>query len=140
MLAVMSFIAILIALGGFIYSYQSIISLSEKINEIERLLLVKVELTIDYGNGTVKACSVNVKSGASLLDALSCVADVETQKFDFGLMVQSINGVKNNPGTSKFWVWYVWKEGNWSLGPVGADQYLVKNGEKYKWAYERFKG
>lgn len=65
--------------------------------------------------------------GKNALELLKSSHEVETQKFSFGEMVQSIDGVKA-PATD-FWGFYV----NGKLSDIGAGDYQTKNGDTLSW-------
>lgn len=69
--------------------------------------------------------------GKSALELLKANATVETQSFDFGEMVTSVNGI---PSTSDyFWLYYV----NGEPAQVGADTYITKSTDTIEWRYEQ---
>jgi hypothetical protein len=106
-------------------------------------LELKVDLCIDYGNGTViwfNATSMPV--GSTLFDLLQKEAAVN---YDYWAMMEpghmlvtSINGLEENYATFEFWFWYYWnaETGKWVHGLVGCDAWKLKTDGTYKWAYE----
>ncbi len=134
----LTIVAILFSSFALIHSQQGINRVEKRLNELESLLLVKAEIIIDYGNGTKTTSTVELPKNSTLLDALRKVAVTEEKKFDFGILVESINGVKNNPSTKKFWIWYIFQNNQWKMGQVGADQEILQNNAKYKWSYEAY--
>lgn len=56
---------------------------------------------------------------------------VESQQFDFGVMVTSINGISGE-GSGKYWMYYV----NDQLADKGSDQYTLKAGDTILWSLE----
>jgi hypothetical protein len=108
-------------------------------------LELKVDLCIDYRNGTViwsNATSVPV--GSSLFDLIQKVAVVEYEYWATAepghMVVTSINGIKQNWMAGPWWLWYYWdvETGKWVHGPVGCDAWKLKADGTYKWAYESF--
>jgi hypothetical protein len=98
---------------------------------------IKVDIKLDYGNGTVVWYNeTRVPLDASLLKATSLVADLETLEKGLGVLVTSINGVEGSP--SVFWLWAYLEEGAWQYGPVGADQWILHNGDTVAWTYATF--
>jgi len=106
-------------------------------------LELKVDLCIDYGNGTViwfNATSMSV--GSSLFDLIQKEAVINYQYYTLmepgHILVTSINGLESNYATSQYWFWYYWdaETGKWVHGPVGCDAWKLKTDEIYKWAYE----
>ena len=52
-----------------------------------------------------------------------------------GVLVESINGVKNEDPF--YWMWWIWTDwGGWQEGPVAADKYVVSDKEVLLWYYE----
>jgi len=69
--------------------------------------------------------------GKNALELLKSSHQVETQKFSFGEMVQSIDGVKA-PATD-FWAFYI----NGKQAEVGAGDYQTKSGDKLSWKLQK---
>jgi hypothetical protein len=69
--------------------------------------------------------------GKNALELLKAGHQVDTQKFSFGEMVQSIDGVKA-PATD-FWAFYV----NGKQADVGAGDYQTKTGDTLSWKLVR---
>ena len=108
-------------------------------------LELKVDLCIDYGNGTViwsNATSMPV--GASLFDLIQKEAIVDYKYYAMmepgHILVTSINGLEQNYATFQYWFWYYWdvETGKWVHGSVGCDAWKLKTDGIYKWAYESF--
>jgi len=108
-------------------------------------LELKVDLCIDYGNGTViwsNATSMPV--GSSLFDLIQREAVVEYDYYAMmepgHILVTSINGLEQNCATFQYWFWYYWdvETGKWVHGTVGCDAWKLKANGIYKWAYESF--
>ena len=108
-------------------------------------LELKVDLCIDYGNGTViwfNATSMPV--GSSLFDLVQKEAIVNYHYYATmepgHILVTSINGLEQNYATSQYWFWYYWdaETGKWVHGPVGCDAWKLKTNGIYKWVYESF--
>jgi len=125
----------LVYVGYQVYWLQT--QFVERIEELKGLIL-KVEITIDYGNAT-KTEVVWLTKGATALEALRRVATVETRYFaGLGEFIESIDGIRNNPESGKYWMWYVWseKEGKWEYATVGAGSYRLKDGDRIMFRYE----
>jgi len=104
---------------------------------------LKVDLCIDYGNGTViwsNATSMPV--GSSLFDLTQKQAVVDYQYWAMmepgHMLVTSINGLEQDYTTLQYWFWYYWdaETGEWVHGLVGCDAWKLKTDGIYKWAYE----
>jgi len=102
---------------------------------------VKVNVVIDYGNGTVEEFNDLVldTEGATALNALLMVAKVEYTVYPFGVFVDSINGVENSKELNSWWLYSILKPDGEEVSPeVGADQYRLSNGETVVWRYTKF--
>ncbi len=95
-----------------------------------------VDIMIDYGNGTVVWYNdTRIQTGASLLEATGLATNVEYQTSDFGSFITSVNGVEQD--TTHFWIWNLY-DGAWEMGPIGADQYSLHDGDVVGWTYTSF--
>jgi len=70
------------------------------------------------------------KNGQNALVLLEELAPVDKQQFDFGVMVESIGGVK--PSENQFWKLYINGQGS----PVGADMLQTCRGDVVEWLIE----
>jgi len=111
-----------------------------------RARVIIVNIAIDYGNGTVVWFnSTPLPLGSTVLKALLAVASrVEYTYGAWGAYVTSIDGVAEkilaaNEGYS--WLWYIYDagQGKWVLGPVAADQQVLKDGDTVMWRFEHWK-
>jgi hypothetical protein len=95
-----------------------------------------VNIMVDYGNGTlVWYNETRTQLGASVLDATLIVCDTEFDTFDFGSFVTSINGLEQD--ASHFWGWSIYED-EWVMGPVGADQHRIHDGDIIGWTFTSF--
>lgn len=81
-------------------------------------------MTFDL-TGSVSALDLIIRSG--LREGFA----VETQKFDFGTIVNAIDGVRGGDG-GKYWLYYI----NGQQATVGADAYTVKAGDEIDFRFE----
>ena len=51
---------------------------------------------------------------------------------DIGHFVTEINGIKNNPKSGKYWIYYV----NNEPATIGISNYIIHEGDKTEWKYE----
>lgn len=70
------------------------------------------------------------QDGKNAFELLQTAAQVEFKQYDFGVFVESINGVK--PDAQHFWKLYI----NGAESQVGADQLQTKNGDVVEWKLE----
>ena len=97
---------------------------------------VSIDLLVDYGNGTrVWYNHTRVRLGGTLLEATMEVCRVDSQVSEWGVFVTSINGVEQGHGA--YWMWSILGDG-WELGPVGADQYKLREGDVVAWVLTEF--
>ena len=95
-----------------------------------------VDVKIDYGNGTVAWFNgTRIGAGESLLNATRRVAELEYTMFEFGVFVNTVNGVGG--GADKYWLWSYY-DGGWQSGSVGADKWRLHDGDAVAWTYAGF--
>lgn len=123
--------------GYYQMEYQNLL---KKLKEYEGHVM-RANICIDYGNGTVKwHNNTVVLSGCDLLSATKRVAIVNCTYYEGQspgkYFVNAINSVWNSG--SKYWMWYYWNTsgGKWELGSVGADAYILSPNEAVMWRYE----
>jgi hypothetical protein len=105
------------------------------IGELEEFTAT-VDIKIDYGNGTLAWYNyTRIGAGESLLNATLRVADLDYTMYEFGVFVNTVNGVGGNP--DKYWLWSYIDDG-WQPGMVGADQWTLHDGDKVAWTYTGF--
>ncbi len=68
--------------------------------------------------------------GKTAYDILKEKYKVEADQSSFGVMVKSIDGLKNSD--NKFWLYSI----NDKQPDVAADKYITKVGDKIKWEYK----
>ena len=96
----------------------------------------QVDIMIDYGNETIVWYNdTRIQVGASVLDATIVACETEYQTSDFGSFVTTVNGLEQD--ASHFWIWSI-HENEWTMGPVGADQYSIHDGDVIGWTYTSF--
>ncbi|MEM1556705.1 MAG: DUF4430 domain-containing protein [Candidatus Bathyarchaeia archaeon] len=114
-------------------------NLLARVKILEKLTM-KVNILIDYGNGTqVWYNNTMVPREASVLTATKTIASVEGTVYpEMGTFVESINGVRNEG--NRYWIWYIWnpEKKNWEWGPVASDKYILQENDTIMWRYEKF--
>lgn len=106
--------------------------------DLEDLTIV-INMKIDYGNGTANWYNnTRVPLDACLLTATKTVADVDYSVSELGAFVDKINNIGLDPNT--FWLWSYWDRdsGICVPGPVGCDQWVLRNGDIVLWTYTKF--
>ncbi len=87
-------------------------------------------------NSPKEVASITYESkvdGENAFELLKNVAIVEYKEYDFGVFVESINGVKGDD--EHFWSFYL----NGEQAKAGADQTILQKGDKVEWRYEEIK-
>lgn len=117
--------------------YQSLYK--DALKELQRYKdYIFINILIDYGNGTLEWHNGTlVQRGSTLFDATKIIAEPNYTKYPFGIFIISINGVGGDVGY--YWLWYRWNTttGEWELGPVGCDSYVLHEGETLSWVYQK---
>lgn len=96
----------------------------------------KVVYIIDFGAGKTKSYRIIPDQGATVFSLLESLAGKEnftvssTFYKDVGVLVQSIDGIKNG-ADNKYWQYWV----NGDLPMVAADKKEVKTGDKVEWRF-----
>ncbi len=129
----------IIAGATSLYLNSQVINLRDEyqrtIEELDQFT-IELDIKIDYGNGTTKWYNdTRVGVGESLLNATTQVANVQVSYSSFGAFVNNINEVGGDPDS-----WWLWKyyENEWMQGPVGANQWIVHDGDIVAWIYTSF--
>jgi len=96
---------------------------------------LQANLTLNFGNGRVVSYpQIKIKAGETaysiLLNKMGEVdSQVKTKKYDFGMMVESIDNISANE--SYFWSYLV----NGQSGSIASDKYVLKDGDTVEWKY-----
>jgi hypothetical protein len=94
-------------------------------------------LLVKFGNGTkVWYNGTLVPIGSSLFNlTLRAVGKVEYQTMYGSVIITSIMGERNSGNF--FWLWYLWNSSSndWVLGMVGAEQYILHEGDTLAWYF-----
>jgi len=132
----------LIASLTTIYYYTLYVKTSVAYNktlEDLRSVSIRVNLCIDYGNGTKEWHNGTLlPAGSTLFNATIKVAKVEYEVYEgLGIFITSINGVENNPDKNLWWLWFYWDSNKkeWAHGPVGCGQWILHNNDIVMWKY-----
>lgn len=105
------------------------------LDELEENTAV-ISIRVDYGDETVTWFNdTRLPLGTNFLNATGMISELELQSSEWGIFVVSIDGVGGD--TNSFWLWDYYDEG-WQMGPVGADQWTVHDGDVLSWTYTSF--
>jgi len=112
-----------------VHYYTQYSTISSKYREA----LVTVDLYINYGNGTVEFHRVSLLNATAFNALLEAGAEVEYKVYPgMGVLVTSINGVRNNETIANhWWLYYV----NGALAPLASDKYYLSPGDVVTWNY-----
>lgn len=131
------FIAVVILFSGILYfqntdsNSSTDLSTTTLENSSETFEITQV---INFGNDVPpESSTVQAQQGKTALELLQSSKNVEVKEFDFGTLVESIDGYKN--GTeNKYWSYYVnGKEAN-----VGASEYQVQANDEIRWEFKAY--
>lgn len=78
-----------------------------------------------------------VNESTTALEALELLAtqgeiDVQTTKYDFGIIVDSIDAIGDDTSDNKYWIYYI----NDTVADVGASEYVLMQNDTIRWNYE----
>ncbi|MBO3804217.1 MAG: hypothetical protein JTT11_10205 [Candidatus Brockarchaeota archaeon] len=129
---------LVISLGLVLHYYMAYTTLEQDYAHLLsdlRGLTYSVNLLVEFSNGT-KAWynGTLVPIGWSLFNmTLRTVGEVEYQTMYGSVVVTGIMGERSSG--SLFWLWYSWDQSakDWVLGNVGADQYILREGDTVAW-------
>ncbi len=100
---------------------------------------ITINIGIDYGNGTrIWFNSTEINFGDTLFNATLKIAKVNYTIYPFGIFINSINNVSNDPKSGMYWIWWYWDDEYkvWKLGPIGCDKYVLSDESIVIWIYE----
>lgn len=103
--------------------------------------IIKVSLSIDYGDGKVESYSPKAQGGETLFELmhrLEIENEVQLSYKTFpglGVLIESIGEKKNGEGGA-YWQYWI----NNQYAKVGASEYLPKEGDEILWRYTNQKG
>ncbi len=77
--------------------------------------------------------TITVQTGKTALEILDSTATITTSKSSYGVLVESVNGYKNGTD-NKYWTYMI----NGKEAPIGAGEYIVKNGDIIEWKFTSY--
>lgn len=94
-------------------------------------LLEEVEVKVDFGDEAAAVELVQAKTAYEALQAAAKNRDwlLQVKNYDFGQLVEAINGQKNTPG--KAWIYFI----NGQPATQAADKQELKAGDVVEWKY-----
>lgn len=131
------FVLIIIPIAILVANY----SLSKKPSQPEPTPIVQglkntISITIDFGDGKTLNLEAPIKENLTAFTLLEKISeekglDLKTKKYDFGIFVESINGLKSDQNLA--WIYFV----NGKSGETASDQYVLKEGDLVEWKYQK---
>jgi len=96
----------------------------------------KINFTIDFGNNKTKSFDLYFSEEKTVYALLLELADqnkitLEIKEYDFGVLVEAIDGIKNGE-QNKYWLYYF----NSEMAPVGIFEQKVSPGNKIEFKFE----
>lgn len=76
---------------------------------------------------------LDIRDGETALELIKRTHPTETKDYDFGTLVEAIDGVKNGNG-NKYWILYV----NGKQATVGAGAYKIQKNDAIEWRFEAY--
>ena len=103
---------------------------------------IKAMVFINYGNNSIKKADVSVHPGASVLEILKTVSEVqcildESATSHMGSMITAIDGFKND--LTHFWLFFLREEDDsgWRLPMEMPDAVLIRKSCMIGWRYHK---
>lgn len=96
-------------------------------------------ITTEIDTGTEsKSYEARIQEETKALALLKEIAQtnnltLDIKSYDFGDLVEGINGVKGDTATGFYWSFYV----NDEMATVGAGEYVIKEGDRIAWKYQK---
>jgi len=90
-----------------------------------------------------KKYTLKFKNGDALIKAMDNLTLTSDQPFlyigkkysNLGIMVQEINGIKNDPKNNQYWIYYI----NGEAAKIGISYYQLKPNDLIEWKFETSK-
>jgi hypothetical protein len=139
----------LILFVGFIFTWFKIINIGKPGQNVTDGSGVAVTITpgqksyanlyVDFGNGKVISYeALNIEANDTAYSLLVKKMNetgivVQTKKYDFGLMVESIDNI--SASSTYFWSYLI----NGQAGSVAADKYILQDNDVIEWKYTQIK-
>jgi len=108
----------------------------EEGQEIQKEIIVNLQF--DFGEGNIKKFeNIKLREGKTVFDLLKKVTQENNLEFSFkeypdlGVFIESIDNVRNDSKTNKWWQYWV----NGEYDQVGASNFILKDGDLVKWKY-----
>lgn len=130
-------IGLLIGGGAVVWSNnsQQTNNANQVVNNQKTGFVVKTTIDSGSSNRTFDAQAQEGTSALALLKNIAAInsVDLQIKSYDFGDLVEGIDGVVGDTATGYYWSFYV----NDEMASVGAGDYIVKQGDKIAWKYQK---
>ena len=92
-----------------------------------------ITLIVDYNNGTIETIlNISlVEINSTVFDLLILYYNIRFVEYDFGILLTSINSVKENPQTGEYWQYWI----NDTYAQVGITSYQIQINDVIKWLF-----
>lgn len=131
-----------VLLSGIFY-YSAIIKPKLTQTPVERKLISadgaapRIRITQKILHNTSESASnpesMDIRDGETALELIKRTHPTETKEYDFGTLVEAIDGVKNGTD-NKYWILYV----NGKQATVGAGAYTIQKNDAIEWRFEAY--
>jgi len=120
------------------YYYMQFKQLENTLETMQNLVL-KVNILINYGNGTKEWHNNTLAPiGATVFNATLTIANVGYSMWGEYALIDSINGLQ---GTQEIgWIWWIWdaSTSQWKPTLEAANQHVLVNGDTIGWHYQNW--
>ena len=125
---------ILVLVGLFYFFKPTSQKVSTTVSPTLKVNQNKATINLVYDENRSDSFDYNFVEGKTVFDALTELSNshsfpIETQMYDFGVFVKSINNTQNTNDMS--WIFFV----NGKSADVAADKLELKNGDLIEWKY-----
>jgi len=140
LIIILALVVVIIIIGyGRVQGWLPLNIEDKKLSSIvEKQTAVDFKISLEIGD---KMYQAEVKPNSTAYDLMKNLQSTQGLKFSakeyagMGVLIEEINGVKNDIKTNKFWIFYINNESS----QVGVSSYILKNGDVIKWKYEAYK-
>jgi hypothetical protein len=107
-----------------------------RVAAIRKNLAGEAILSIDFGNEDIKRFSKRISNSMTAFDllaegALALDLSLDTKQYDFGILVEAIDGIENGQNNS-YWLYYV----NDQAPNVASDKQTIEEGDRVEFRFE----
>jgi len=120
------------------YYYMQYKQLEDTLKTMQSLVL-KVNLLINYGNGTKEWHNATlVPVGATVFNATVTVAKVNYTLWGEYVLINAINEVQGTQDTG--WIWWIWdlSTSQWKSGLEACNKHVLVDGDTIGWNYQNW--